>query len=76
MEIRCSPPEHTSLLDPTMSPKLKVQACIFDVFGTVVDQEFCLARMLEELAASLHVQAKVDWISFTKEWRAADGRRT
>ncbi len=45
-----------------------IRACIFDVFGTVVDWHTSMSRDLAEFATTKDV-AGVDWVKFTEEWR-------
>ena len=46
-----------------------IKACLFDVFGTVVDWRTSVTRELEEFARSRSI-AGVDWLEFGVEWRA------
>jgi hypothetical protein len=51
------------------------KACLFDTFGTVVDWEGSMTRQLAA-AASAHGLSNVDWLAFTREWRASYKHRT
>lgn len=45
-----------------------IQACLFDVFGTVVDWRTSVSRDLESFARQKGI-AGVDWLEFAVEWR-------
>jgi 2-haloacid dehalogenase len=45
-----------------------VRACLFDVFGTVVDWRGSVSRDLAAFAAQRRL-APLDWLEFTVEWR-------
>jgi 2-haloacid dehalogenase len=45
-----------------------IRACLFDVFGTVVDWHASVSRDLAEFAAERDVSG-VDWVEFAEEWR-------
>jgi 2-haloacid dehalogenase len=45
-----------------------IRACLFDVFGTVVDWQTSVRRELEASAAAKGVTG-VDWLRFAKDWR-------
>jgi hypothetical protein len=51
------------------------KACLFDTFGTVVDWEGSMTRQLAAVA-SAHDISNVDWLAFTREWRAGYKHRT
>ena len=46
-----------------------IKACLFDVFGTVVDWRTSVTRELEQFARTRGI-AGVDWLEFTVAWRA------
>jgi 2-haloacid dehalogenase len=46
-----------------------IKACLFDVFGTVVDWRTSVTRELEEFARERGIR-DVDWLEFTVAWRA------
>ena len=46
----------------------QIKACLFDVFGTVVDWRTSVTRDLEEFSRSRGISG-VDWLEFTVEWR-------
>jgi 2-haloacid dehalogenase len=46
----------------------EIRACLFDVFGTVVDWRASVTRDLQEFAAEKGI-AGVDWLEFAVEWR-------
>lgn len=50
-------------------PVIRVRACLFDVFGTVVDWHGSVSRDLSAFAAAKGVTG-VDWVEFTRQWRA------
>jgi 2-haloacid dehalogenase len=45
-----------------------IKACLFDVFGTVVDWRTSVTRDLQELARRKGIDG-VDWLEFAVEWR-------
>jgi 2-haloacid dehalogenase len=45
-----------------------IKACLFDVFGTVVDWRTSVSRDLQEFARHRGIEG-VDWLEFTIEWR-------
>jgi 2-haloacid dehalogenase len=45
-----------------------IRACLFDVFGTVVDWRTSVSRDLAAFAASRHLPP-LDWLQFTVDWR-------
>jgi 2-haloacid dehalogenase len=45
-----------------------IRACLFDVFGTVVDWRTSVSRDLEGFARS-HRLPPIDWLQFTMDWR-------
>ena len=45
-----------------------IKACLFDVFGTVVDWRTSVSRDLAEFARQRGI-AGIDWLEFTVEWR-------
>jgi len=45
-----------------------IKACLFDVFGTVVDWRTSVTRDLEEFARRKGIDG-VDWLEFAVEWR-------
>jgi 2-haloacid dehalogenase len=45
-----------------------IRACLFDVFGTVVDWRTSVSRDLEAFARSRGLPP-IDWLQFTMEWR-------
>ena len=45
-----------------------IKACLFDVFGTVVDWRTSVSRDLEAFAKEKGIPG-IDWIEFTVEWR-------
>jgi len=45
-----------------------IQACLFDVFGTVVDWRTSVSRDLAAFAAEKRI-AGIDWVQFTVDWR-------
>jgi 2-haloacid dehalogenase len=45
-----------------------IEACLFDVFGTVVDWRSSVSRDLEEFARRKGI-AGVDWLAFAVQWR-------
>jgi 2-haloacid dehalogenase len=45
-----------------------IRACLFDVFGTVVDWRSSVSRALASFARS-RALAPLDWVEFTVEWR-------
>lgn len=47
---------------------MHIQACLFDVFGTVVDWRSSVSRELAAFARERNL-APVDWAQFTVEWR-------
>ena len=47
---------------------MDIRACLFDVFGTVVDWRTSVSRDLEAFAGSRGLPA-IDWLHFTMEWR-------
>lgn len=47
---------------------MRIQACLFDVFGTVVDWRTSVSRDLAAFARG-RALAPVDWVEFTVEWR-------
>jgi hypothetical protein len=51
------------------------KACLFDTFGTVVNWEGSMTRQLAAVA-SAHGLFNVDWLAFTREWRAGYKHRT
>jgi hypothetical protein len=56
---------------------ISAKACIFDVFGTVVNTEGSLARQLAVFASSgKFITDQVDWLSFAREWIAEYEQRT
>ena len=46
-----------------------IKACLFDVFGTVVDWRTSVTRELEQFARARGIDG-VDWLQFTVAWRA------
>ena len=48
--------------------RLNVKACLFDVFGTLVDWRTSVSRDLEAFAREKAI-AGIDWLEFTVEWR-------
>jgi 2-haloacid dehalogenase len=48
--------------------ELRVRACIFDVFGTVVDWRSSVARDLSAFAQQKGITG-IDWTEFAMEWR-------
>lgn len=46
----------------------EIKACLFDVFGTVVDWRTSLARDLAAFARDKGI-AGIDWVEFAVEWR-------
>lgn len=51
-----------------MSPKDRVKALVFDVFGTVVDWRQSVARELTSFGAGRGIEH--DWAQFADEWRS------
>lgn len=51
-----------------MADARKVEALLFDVFGTVVDWRSSIIADLQAFGASKGIKA--DWVAFTDEWRA------
>ncbi|HEX6267783.1 MAG TPA: haloacid dehalogenase type II [Burkholderiales bacterium] len=47
---------------------MDIRACLFDVFGTVVDWRSSVSRELAGFAAERHLPP-IDWVEFTLEWR-------
>lgn len=47
---------------------MDIRACLFDVFGTVVDWRTSVSRDLAAFAASRGL-APLDWLQFTVDWR-------
>lgn len=47
---------------------MDIRACLFDVFGTVVDWRTSVSRDLAAFAASRHLPP-LDWLQFTVDWR-------
>ncbi len=47
---------------------MDIRACLFDVFGTVVDWRTSVSRDLAAFAASRHLPP-LDWPQFTVDWR-------
>src|SRR5688572_20543083 len=47
---------------------MEIRACLFDVFGTVVDWRSSVSRDLAAFARQ-HGMAPLDWVEFTVEWR-------
>ena len=47
---------------------MDIRACLFDVFGTVVDWRTSVSRDLAAFAAQRGL-APLDWVEFTLEWR-------
>src|SRR5687767_15990617 len=47
---------------------MDVKACLFDVFGTVVDWRTSVSRDLAEFARRKGISG-IDWLEFTVEWR-------
>lgn len=45
-----------------------IKACLFDVFGTVVDWRTSVTRDLEEFARHKRIDG-IDWLEFAVEWR-------
>ena len=45
-----------------------IKACLFDVFGTVVDWRTSVSRDLREFARHMGIEG-VDWLEFAVEWR-------
>ena len=45
-----------------------IKACLFDVFGTVVDWRTSVSRDLQEFARRKGIGG-VDWLEFALEWR-------
>jgi 2-haloacid dehalogenase len=45
-----------------------IKACLFDVFGTVVDWRTSVSRDLQEFARHRRIEG-VDWLEFAVEWR-------
>jgi 2-haloacid dehalogenase len=45
-----------------------IKACLFDVFGTVVDWRSSVSRDLADFARQKGIRA-IDWLEFTVEWR-------
>jgi 2-haloacid dehalogenase len=45
-----------------------IKACLFDVFGTVVDWRNSMTRDLQEFGRSKGIEG-VDWLEFAVEWR-------
>ena len=45
-----------------------IKACLFDVFGTVVDWRSSVSRDLEQFARRKDISG-VDWLEFTVQWR-------
>ena len=54
------------MLSPMNSSEIK--ACLFDVFGTVVDWRNSVTRDLQEFARRKGIDG-VDWLEFAVEWR-------
>jgi hypothetical protein len=49
--------------------QISAKACVFDVFGTVLDWEGGLCRQLMTRAETKGIQnGAVDWLSFAHEW--------
>jgi 2-haloacid dehalogenase len=46
----------------------EIKACLFDVFGTVVDWRSSVRRDLEDFARAKGIRG-IDWLEFTVEWR-------
>ena len=46
----------------------EIKACLFDVFGTVVDWRSSVRRDLEDFARGKGLRG-IDWLEFTVEWR-------
>ena len=47
---------------------MQIKACLFDVFGTVVDWRTSVSRDLEEFARRKGMRG-IDWLEFAVEWR-------
>ena len=47
---------------------MEIRACLFDVFGTVVDWRTSVSRELAEFAGQRGIRG-VDWLEFAVEWR-------
>jgi len=47
----------------------EIKACLFDVFGTVVDWRTSVTRELQDFARAKGIGG-VDWLEFAVEWRA------
>src|SRR5688572_18089812 len=47
---------------------MEIRACLFDVFGTVVDWRSSVSRDLAAFARQ-HGMAPLDWVEFAVEWR-------
>ena len=45
-----------------------IKACLFDVFGTVVDWRSSVQRDLESFARARGISG-IDWLEFAVEWR-------
>ncbi|KIP01591.1 hypothetical protein PHLGIDRAFT_80369 [Phlebiopsis gigantea 11061_1 CR5-6] len=61
-------------LDPETSAVLRgAQAFLFDVFGTVVDWEGSVSRLLR---AHYTGDLELDWLAFAREWRRGYGENT
>src|SRR5688572_19717324 len=50
------------------SPTMEIRACLFDVFGTVVDWRSSVSRDLAAFAKEKRISG-VDWLEFAVEWR-------
>jgi 2-haloacid dehalogenase len=50
-----------------MNPS-EIKACLFDVFGTVVDWRNSVTRDLQEFAQRRGIDG-IDWLEFAVEWR-------
>ena len=54
-----------------------IKALLFDVFGTVVDWQGSVHRLLEKRAKSEGIElGDIDLLNFTQQWRAGYMRRT
>lgn len=55
-----------------------VKACVFDIFGTVVDWQSSVHKQLEAKVAKDQIESadNLDLLEFTKSWRAGYMRRT
>jgi 2-haloacid dehalogenase len=54
---------------------ISAKACVFDMFGTVVDWEGSMTRQLTAFAQPYDL-GDVDWLAFAREWRAGYRSRT